>query len=392
MTTVLVPPSEEATTESQPVNSEDTSIIREDTLSTQPGSQSEERTDPLTQYVAWLAETPKAMPLRARAARQTKQEFEMPVPSKEGLGGNVNYTIEQLKATASSLRLRRSGTKAVLRQRIHSALVRSHFASCIQSYYRGHLFRRYLTSKGLKGCRRPEEPSNDTELMSLERVDTIEFDNLINVPNHGGKDTVYSAIILNNLIAQQILSRRVPSDPYTNLPFKQEELARIREENRLALLLKRREVPSSNSKSREETNQADYNLVNLTHVVMEICSHLDSLGHITNPEWFLALSTNQWRVLNNNISDIWIYRAQLPVEMRLAIGGRANLGFIRRGLSPGVVMRRVIDNIRRLIMRSHDREHQALGAIYVLIALTQVSPNAAEAMPTLHEAGINGRS
>ena len=119
---------------------------------------------------------------------------------------------------------------------------------------------------------------------------------------------------------------------------------------------------------------------------------LDSLGHITNPEWLLALSTNQWRVLNNNISDIWIYRAQLPVEMRLAIGGRANLGFIRRGLSPGVVMRRVIDNIRRLIMRSHDRQHQALGAIYVLIALTQVSPNAAEALPALHEAGLNGRS
>jgi hypothetical protein len=361
-------------------------------LSTHNGSQSEERTDPLTEYVEWLAETPKAMPLRARATRQSKQEFEMPTPSKEGLGDNVNYTIEQLKATASSLRLRRSGTKAVLRQRIHSVLVRSHYASCIQSHYRGHLFRRYVKSKGLIGCRRPKDPSNDTELLSLERVDTIEFDNLINVPNHGGKDTVYSAVTLNNLIAKQLSSRRPPTDPYTNLPFKQEELGRIREENRLAILLKRRTLLDSCGKSREESDQADNNLVNLTHVVIEICSHLDSLGHITNPQWFLALSTNQWRVLNNNISDIWIYRAQLSVEMRLAIGGRANLGFIRRGLSPGVVMRRVIDNIRRLIMRSHDPQHQALGAIYVLIALTQVSPNAAEAMPALHEAGINGRT
>ena len=373
-------------------DSQNISDIQENTLSTQNGSQSEERTDLLTEYVEWLAETPKAMPLRARATRQSKQEFEMPLPSKEGLGGNVNYTIEQLKATASSLRLRRSGTKAVLRQRIHAALVRSHYASCIQSHYRGHLFRRYVKSKGLIRCRRPIDPSNETELLSLERVESIVFDNLINVPNHGGKDTVYSAVTLNNLIAKQLISRRVPLDPYTNMPFKQEELARIREENRLAVLLKRRELQSSNSMSREESNQADYNLVNLTHVVMEICSHLDSLGHITNPEWFLALSTNQWRVLNNNISDIWIYRAQLPVEMRLAIGGRANLGFIRRGLSPGVVMRRVIDNIRRLIMRSHDRQHQALGAIYVLIALTQVSPNAAEALPALHEAGLNGRS
>ena len=371
-------------------NSQNKSDIQEDTLSTQNGSQSEARSDSLTEYVEWLAETPKTMPLRARATRQSKQEFEMPMPSKEGLGDNVNYTIEQLKATASSLRLRRSGTKAVLRQRIHAELVRSHYASCIQSHYRGHLFRRYLTSKGLNGCKRPKTPSNDTELLSLERVESIEFDNLINVPNHGGKDTVYSALTLNNLIAKQLISRRVPLDPYTNMPFKQEELCRIREENRLAILLKRREIPIS--KSSEETNQGDYNLVNLTHIVMEICSHLDSLGHITNPQWFLNLSTNQWRVLNNNISDIWIYRSQLPLEMRLAIGGRANLGFIRRGLSPGVVMRRVIDNIRRLIMRSHDREHQALGAIYVLIAMTQVSPNAAEAMPALHEAGINGSS
>ena len=391
MTTVSPHPAEVAS--ALPLaDSQNKSDIQENTLSTQNGSQSEERTDLLTEYVEWLAETPKAMPLRARATRQSKQEFEMPLPSKEGLGGNVNYTIEQLKATASSLRLRRSGTKAVLRQRIHAALVRSHYASCIQSHYRGHLFRRYVKSKGLIRCRRPIDPSNETELLSLERVESIVFDNLINVPNHGGKDTVYSAVTLNNLIAKQLISRRVPLDPYTNMPFKQEELARIREENRLAVLLKRRELQSSNSMSREESNQADYNLVNLTHVVMEICSHLDSLGHITNPEWFLALSTNQWRVLNNNISDIWIYRAQLPVEMRLAIGGRANLGFIRRGLSPGVVMRRVIDNIRRLIMRSHDRQHQALGAIYVLIALTQVSPNAAEALPALHEAGLNGRS
>ena len=116
-------------------DSQNKSDIQENTLSTQNGSQSEERTDLLTEYVEWLAETPKAMPLRARATRQSKQEFEMPLPSKEGLGGNVNYTIEQLKATASSLRLRRSGTKAVLRQRIHAALVRSHYASCIQRFH-----------------------------------------------------------------------------------------------------------------------------------------------------------------------------------------------------------------------------------------------------------------
>jgi hypothetical protein len=366
----------------------------ETTLSTQDSTQGEDRVNPLAEYIRWLGETPTPLPIGPRAARQSKQEFEMPTPSKEGLGSKVNYTIDQLKATASSLKVRRGGTKAVLRLRVHAALVRSHYASVIQSHYRGHLFRRYLNAKGLKGCKRPLDPSNDTELLTLEPVSFIQLDDLINIPNAGGKNTVYSVGTLHGVIAQHVRAQRAPADPYTNMPFGQVVLSRVREENRLAKVLRRR-VPKAaeatlSDGSGSTTRQGDYDPVNLTHIVMDICSHLDALGHITNPQWFLSLSTEEWRRLNNHLSDIWVYRAQLPLEMRIAIGGRANLGFLRRGLQPTAVMRRVLDNIRRLVTRSQEREHTALGAIYVLIALTQVCASAAEAMPTLYEAGRNG--
>lgn len=348
----------------------------------------------MAEYIRWLAETPTAAPLAPRASRQSKQEFEMPTPSKEGIGGKVNYTIDQLKATASSLKVRRGGTKAVLRLRVHAALVRSHYASVIQSHYRGHLFRRYMKAKGLEGSRRPQSPSNNTELLSLEDAGTIEFDDLINVPNAGGKNTVYAVGTLHSVIAQHVRNRRAAADPYTNIPFGQAVLGRVREENRLARVLRRRAQKNPESTATRGVagtrGQGEYDPVNLTHIVMDICSHLDALGHTSNPEWFLNLSTDEWRRLNNHLSDIWVYRAQLPLEMRIAIGGRASLGFLRRGLQPGAVMRRVLDNIRRLVVRSQERDHQALGAIYVLIALTQVSTSAAEAMPTLHEAGRNG--
>ena len=383
--------SEETTT--QPFSIPDTNL---NTLSTQLNTQSDTSEYSFDEYINWLSETPKVMSLSPRSMRQSKQEFEMPLPTKEGLGNSVNYTMEQLKATAAYLRLRRSGTKAVLRQRIHSALVRSHFASCIQSHYRGHLFRRYLQAKGLGGSKRPKGPTNNTELLSLEPVESIDFDNLINVPNDGGKDTLYSAETLNMLIENQFQSKRQAFDPYTNLPFKQEDLARIREERKLAIILKRRKAKTGNSNLRVERSlngdEDEFNHANLTRIVMEICSHLDSLGHITDPEWFLSLTSPQWRLLNNNLSDIWVYRAQLPANVRMAIGGRANLGFLRRGLPYNVIMRRVIDNIRCLIMSSQNRDHQALGAIYVLIALAQVSIAAADAMPTMYEAGVTERT
>lgn len=179
-------------------------------------------------------------------------------------------------------------------------------------------------------------------------------------------------------------------DPYTNIPFREEDIIRVNEEHRLAQLLKRRAVIKNKAESEFiPNNLEDEGSINsnLTHIVMTICSKLDSLGHISNPQWFLNLTTEEWRRLNNTLSDIWIYRAQLSPQVRMAIGGRINLGFLLRRASRGLAIRTTIANIRRLILRDEAREHHALGAMYVLIALTQVSQSAADAMPALYQAG-----
>ena len=359
----------------------------------------------LNEYKSWLEQSCQPPILSTRSHRQTPQEFEIPVPSKEGIGNGVNYTIGQMKQIASEYSVKRSGTKSVLRQRVHTALVTSFHATEIQRIFRGYIVRRYIKAKGLDGPKRPTESMNDTELGSLTDVAEIEFDMLINIPNSGGKNTLYSVDTLYGVIKTQLQSNREPTDPYTNIPFKQEVMQRVAIEKRLARVLDRRHIyckcakcraekavkataaAAADTQRRDSTEDEYFNDISFELRVLNICSKLDQLGHTTHTSWFTNLSTEEWRRFNNEMADIWAYRGQIPFDMRHRIAGTYNLGFIPRMAGPNTTRRRALENIRRLILWSSNPEHQALGAYYVLIALTIVSREAAEELPWLYEAG-----
>lgn len=349
----------------------------------------------LAEYTQWLTDTPNPPPLAPRARRPRPEELEPLLPSKNGLPTNLNYNIAQLKQFASEYKLRRTGNKGVLRQRLHSHLLRSWHATRIQAIYRGHLFRRYLRSKGLLTPARPKNASNDEELESLEPVSGIPLDRLFVIPNAGRVPTVYDVDVLRKLVRTQREREKAPYDPYTNVPYALGDLERLQEEGRLKGLLGRDRVEKVLSATGEvvevqpvvvvDPEAAATNLFRLR--IIDLCSQLDSLGHITNPSWFFNLGTDGWRRLCVELADIWAYRAQLPRDVKARVAGDFPVPIPSRMLSNAEIRQRALHQAERMVHRGVDRDSKMLGANYLLIALTLVSPEAAEALPWLYQAG-----
>jgi hypothetical protein len=337
---------------------------------------------PADAYAHWLTTTPAPPPLAHNARRPRPEEFAPVSPSPQGLPVSINYTIAQLKQLASDHRQRRSGTKAVLRGRLHAVLVRSWHATQIQRTFRGHLVRRLLRAKGLDGPRRPAHSANDTELITLDPVDSIPFADLVNVPNVGGVATLYTASTLQKHMLCQLQRGCDPCDPYTNTPYAKDVAVRMQEEERLARLVGVRTAKSVVGVLRLGDERRTH-----THRVVSLCSHLDTLGHTTDPSWFLGLDSGHWRRLCSELADIWSYRARLDNLTRRRIAGTWPIAIPQADWSHAEIRSSGMDQLERLAYRGVDREAQALGAYYALIALTMVSDSAAMALPWLHEAG-----
>jgi len=386
---------QDSSTQSEAVNSPppQSQQTSSDTANQAPTQTPQQR---LAHYKDWLATTPSPPPLASRARRPRPEELEPLHPSKNGLPANLNYNIAQLKQFASEYKLRRGGNKGVLRQRLHAHLLRSWYATRIQAAYRGYLFRRYLRTKGLSTpARRPTNTSNDEELESLEPVDSIPFDQLFVIPNAGGVPTVYDVDVLRKLVRTQHEREKAPYDPYTNVPFRLGELDRLQEEARVKRLLGRDRVEMVMGATGEVVEvqlvvveNPEAMAANLFRLrIVDLCSRLDSLGHITNPSWFFGLDVNGWRRLCVELSDIWSYRAQLPRDVKARVAGDFPIAIPSRALSHAEIRHRAMNQAERMVHRGVDRDSKMLGANYLLIALTLVSPEAAEALPWLYQAG-----
>ena len=121
---------------------------------------------------------------------------------------------------------------------------------------------------------------------------------------------------------------------------------------------------------------------------------IDLLGNYTQAEWIINLNNVQLRRFLLELYDIWDYRSQLSIEMKLAICPPTGMPFreipvhiLQRNFNINIDLLKkfAINIIDKLINASNNRDNQSLGAMYVLSALTIVNTTAAEAMPWLYQ-------
>ena len=130
--------------------------------------------------------------------------------------------------------------------------------------------------------------------------------------------------------------------------------------------------------------------------VLRLFQNINSLGHYSDPEWFIALTYEQHITFLRELIDIWNYRAELSHQARTAIYPPYGdpfphyvMGWITHQfylyLSPDNIININLTVIERFINSAVSEADRCLGSNFILCALTLVSIPAREALPWLYQ-------
>ena len=132
--------------------------------------------------------------------------------------------------------------------------------------------------------------------------------------------------------------------------------------------------------------------------VLSVCQQLDSHGYYSKPSWFNDLSVPKLKSFIYELMDIWNYRAQLSVQVKLElckphgspfIG--VDVGFINTNFSDKkYILRRALIIVNNLLQENiqNSTSNKSMCAMYVLTALSMVNTEVAETFPWLYQSVV----
>ena len=321
--------------------------------------------------------------IKKKKLKKMKQsEFEILKFSEYDKLTYYNYNVNQLKTIARYYKIRLSGNKPELLNRIYNHLKLSNKAVLIQSLYRKRIVQNIfklnnLLTYKIKNC------TNETDFFSLQNISDIPCYQLILYRDES--DFIYGFDILSlfNLFERYNENSKNPYNRsgflnYSSLKIKMKKIIRLCRCINVDVNIK------INTEPEEE-------IETYASKMLTICQEIDLLGNYTDINWFINLSNNKIVTFIRELYDIWNYRANLSNETQRLIcppNGRPfsniNINTLNE-ISENSLKRKLIRIIKKFIYSSNSIEQRKLGAVYVLSALTLVNVNAAVAMPWLYE-------
>jgi hypothetical protein len=294
-----------------------------------------------------------------------------------------NYNIQQLKEFIKFHKLKQSGNKNELLNRLHNYLRLSFYIIKIQKVYRGRLQRIYNSLHG---------PAYKTRDICTNANDFFTMDELSEIPNNlffSYKDVdnfVYGfdVISLYNLIFK---SGTVTKNPYNRNEIPNEVICNLKSFIRISRILN----INLEIELKDDTDElSDEKVLELR--TLSLFQNIDALGNYSSPNWFLSLNRLQTKRMIRELIDIWNYRAQITSETKCAIcppnGNLTNqitLHYIFNETNIHKIRKYIIEIFERLVNSGIDQDSKSLGAYYVLGALTLVNETAASSLPWLFQ-------
>jgi hypothetical protein len=294
-----------------------------------------------------------------------------------------NYNVNQLKKFAKHYKLKISGNKQQLVSRIYSYLYFSSYIIKIQKIFRRMLVQKYKLLHGPAAINR-KLCTNESDFISMEPINEINFHQFISYKDTDGFIYGFDITSLHNLFLK---TNDEMKNPYNRRIIPKKIFKDIRTLIRISRILKIHINLSLEDDIKNLPNEKTIELKAIT-----LFQTIDSLGNYTDANWFLSLNRNELIKFTRELIDIWNYRAQLPNQIKINIcppNGNPfrnlSVHYINTEENLWGVKKVLIEVMEKIVNSGIDKDSKALGAYYVLGALTLVSTDAATSLPWLFQ-------
>ena len=294
-----------------------------------------------------------------------------------------NYSVSQFKFFAKHYKLKITGNKKQLLIRLYSFLYLSSYIIKIQKIFRRILVKKYKDIHGPASFNR-KICTNSNDFISMDPIEEINFHQFISYKDTDGFIYGFDINSLHNLFLK---SENEIKNPYNRNTIPKSVFKNIRNLIRLGKILN----ININLKFEDDIK----NVSNEKAIEMRtfaLFQAIDALGNYSNAYWFLNLNRNQLIKLLRELIDIWNYRAQLSNQIKRDICPPTGDPFRNLSIQYIVteenlwnVKKIVLEVLEKFVNSGIDKDSKALGAYYVLGALTLVNSEAATSLPWLFQ-------
>jgi len=315
----------------------------------------------------------------------TADVLEIPPFSSHNTFLTKTYNVPQLKEICKFYKLKVTGNKQVLINKIYHYLYFSSYIVVIQRAWRKNLFKTYNKLRGPAKFNR-SLCVNETDFSSMDPLKEIPFNQFFSYTDVDGKIYGFDIVSLYNLLDDEDLK---DSNPYNRNPIPNKTKMNFKRLINISKILG--ENLNMNLVVEEEITDP-VKLIEMR--ALNIFREIDNLGNYTSPLWFTQLNQRQVVKFLQELRDIWTYRAHLDNNIMMEICPPNGNPFDI--LDMNMIINIPLYNIKilalivieRFVKTGMDRESKILGANYVLCALTLVSTEAADALPWLYQSVV----
>ncbi len=315
------------------------------------------------------------------------------------------YKLKELKEIAKINKIKISGTKKVLSERIIEHFFYLKKIVKVQSYVRRYLVKLSFLLRG-PALKNRSICVNDCDFYTLEPLKNIEHNDFVSFQDEN--NFIYG-FDLNSILKLLNKENDTILNPYNRNPLNHGLIKNILCLNNLTNIIYKKNVFSINvfrknekrkilNLKKEKLNKLKEKRMNATILsrIQELFMEIDILGNYTQSSWFLDLNKNELLNLMYAMKDIWmclnneIKKRVCPYYNPLKYAMVFNIDAIsenRINLYDIIVMCLTI--AENMVYTGIDNNFRQLGALYFLKSLTIVSLSARNSLPWLYETIIN---
>jgi hypothetical protein len=327
-----------------------------------------------------------------KASKKNGPKFsndDMPIPttSNYNILFDNSYNVQQLKIIAKHHELKHSGNKNELTLRIYSFLLLSNNAIKIQKLIRRHLVMKYKRLHGpavydRKLC------TNESDFLSGDKLDDIPYTQFFSFVDNDDFIYGFDIISLYNLIAKSDRDKGV-KNPYNRNLISEKVIQNVKSMIKISRVLN---IPIDiDIKQLAVSNEKSLDLR-----ILDLFQYINSLGNYSEPIWYSDLTRPLLIRFFRELIDIWNYRAQITIETKRSICpptgdpfSNVNFYHMNHDMDINILKKYILGFLEKLVYSGIDNDSKALGAYYVLAAITLVNMNAANTLPWLYQSVVH---